>query len=79
MIVGFELWVMGFEFELCVMCYEYWVIKTESCLNQIGPKSLPSKTNRNSSCKTSTNIYYFQRQPDKLAVEMQTKTLIHII
>ena len=63
---------MGFEFELCVM-------NTESCLNQIGPKSLPSKTNRNSSCETSTNIYYFQRQPDKLAVEMQTKILIHII
>ena len=28
-------WVMGFELELWVMSYEYWVIKTESWPNQM--------------------------------------------
>ena len=32
-IVGFELWVMDFEFKL-------WVMKTELSLNQRGPKPL---------------------------------------
>ena len=30
--------VMSDEIWVRVMSYEYWVIKTESCLNQAGPK-----------------------------------------
>ena len=35
-IMGFGLWVMGFEFEFWVMSYKYWVMKTKLCLNQTG-------------------------------------------
>ena len=30
-------WVMSDEIWVRVMSYEYWVMKTESCLNQTGP------------------------------------------